>query len=101
MSQSPCPVQGCEHHELTKLADGEFDIVMCPKHGWQYPIPAVPVPPYFMEEFLMYVRQQPRRPGVHRELVYTPGRWQAMAHEFMATRQGCCGDEDPCWEAWG
>lgn len=101
--KSPCPVRGCKHKELTKLADGEFDIVMCPEHGWQYPIPAVPVPLHLMEEFLMYARQQPRAPGVHRELVHTPARWSAMAREFMSRYEGCCGDSDPfeCWDRWG
>lgn len=79
-----CPAEGCTEKELVRYRDGEFDSVCCPKHGWQYPIPPhLGVPDMLMPEFLRFANTQPRRAGVHRELVYTPARWGAMADEFM------------------
>jgi hypothetical protein len=90
-------VEGCEHRELTRHWDLEFEIVTCPAHGWQYPVSdVVPhiVPPHLMESFLDHARRLPKGPGVARDLVFTPERWRFLAQDFMQGYRPMPGDPD-------
>ena len=99
-----CPVAGCTERSLYRHWDVEFEIVTCPAHGWQYPVPDVVthrVPTPLMDAFLDHARRQPKGPGVARELVFTPGRWGRMVDEFMRGYEPLPGDPDFDPESFG
>lgn len=92
---------GCPERQLGRLTDGEFDVVVCPRHGWQYPVPRHLVPPHLADDFLEWARGQHKPAGVHREMVFPPAQWRMMAGQFLAmfgNRPECrgCGEE-----GWG
>lgn len=79
-----CPVEGCKHDSLIRSWDGEYEIVTCPVHSLQYPVPPLDIPQLKMAEFLSFVkRKKIYNQGVVRDFVYTPYQWQRFAEEFV------------------
>ena len=87
----PCPECGMRY---TRTWDGEYEIISCKKHGFQYPMRLDYVELPYQDAFRMYVDAQPNFTA--RANVYTPARWTHMAHEFMRTVPT---DEAP-WERY-
>ena len=86
-----CPACG---KQLTREWDGEYEIVRCPKDGFQYPVHPTMVDPYRLEQFKEFCRMKPHNRGVARELVYTPGQWMNFADEFL---RECPENPDEDW----
>lgn len=80
-----CPVPGCKHHKLVRHWDLNYEIVSCPEHGFQYPLPPTCVPPELEERFKAFVRSKPQPHA--RGNVFTPSAWSRFAQEFMEGRE--------------
>ena len=93
-----CPVKGCKHHKLVRRWDLEYEIVTCPEHGFQYPVPPTCVPSYLTEKFQAFVRSKPQPHPVYN--VFTPAAWEHFAQEFMRHIASMYPGEDP-WGRFG
>ena len=73
-----CPACG---KQFKREWDGEYEIVRCPKDGFQYPVLPTMFDPDTLEQFKEFCRMKPHNRGVARELVYTPNQWVRFAQE--------------------
>jgi len=91
-----CPVEGCKHHKLPRRWDGNYEIVSCPEHGFQYPVPPTCVPPYLEQQFKAFVRGKPQpQPRFN---VFPPAQWRLFAEEFMSFMER--SEEEDGFDSW-